>query len=295
MSDNRKPALSRRALLGGAGAAAALASFGLPGTASADPGGPDPESHGRHHLRFAGFNIHHGADVDDVVDLERIATIIAALDVDVIGLQEVDRFWQRSQYVDQPAWLADRLGMHAVFGANLLPGPEFPGDRDREYGTAILSRWPIVDWDNTYLPRFDEHEQRGLLRARIKAPGTAVTFLNTHLQHDNDPEREAQASAIVELAGRRPRNTVLVGDFNTEPDTVAHGIVSRAFTDTWSRIGDGPGYTYQAPDPTVRIDYLWVGNGPGFAPVSMQTVTDDPTASDHLPVVGDFRVRRGRH
>jgi endonuclease/exonuclease/phosphatase family metal-dependent hydrolase len=50
------------------------------------------------------FNIHHGRGTDDVLDLERIAGVIAGSGAGIAGLQEVDRdFAERSDWTDQPA------------------------------------------------------------------------------------------------------------------------------------------------------------------------------------------------
>jgi endonuclease/exonuclease/phosphatase family metal-dependent hydrolase len=79
-------------------------------------------------LKTLTFNIHHGAGVDGKLDLERVARTIEASGASVVGLQEVDRYFDaRSNWVDQPAWLAARLKMDYVFAANLDWEPLEPG------------------------------------------------------------------------------------------------------------------------------------------------------------------------
>jgi endonuclease/exonuclease/phosphatase (EEP) superfamily protein YafD len=68
-----------------ASAIAVLVTLLSPATASA--GVPDRP------LRVLTYNIHHGVGEDGVLDLERIARVIADSGADVIGLQEVDRHW----------------------------------------------------------------------------------------------------------------------------------------------------------------------------------------------------------
>src|SRR5690606_17836494 len=210
------PVLSRRTLLGGAGLGLGGA-FLAAGPASADVTTGRPNRT----LRLATFNIHHGASPDDVLDLERTASVIRAMRVDVVGLQEVDRHWgERSDFVDQAAWLGRRLGFHHAYGANLDEDPPEPGRPRRQYGTAILSRWPILRARNTFLPRFEDHEQRGLLEALIRVRDRRIRFACTHLQHNDERERQAQAEAIVDLLGGADlQRTVLVGDLNAVPDT----------------------------------------------------------------------------
>jgi len=51
-------------------------------------------------VRLASYNIQYGRGRDGVFDLQRIATAVDG--ADVIALQEVERYWQRSGMRDQP-------------------------------------------------------------------------------------------------------------------------------------------------------------------------------------------------
>ena len=285
----RSPSLSRRTLFAGIGTGVLGASLGLPEKVSAEE-----TQDGRRHLRVATFNIHHGADPHDLLDLERVAAVIESMDLDIVGLQEVDRFWPRSNFVDQPQWLGRRLRMWTAYGANLVLPPEDGTDetarRDREYGTLVLSKWPILTKSNVLLPKFPDGEQRGLMKTTIVTPVGPVHFANTHLQHNDPAEREVQADAIVALLGPTPRRTILVGDFNAEAGTPEIDVIDTAVDDVWDAVGDGPGHTYDTIDPTVRIDYVWASAD--VVPRSAHVVTDDPLASDHLPVVAEYGFRR---
>lgn len=279
------PVLSRRTLLGGAGLGLGGA-FLAAGPASADVTTGRPNRT----LRLATFNIHHGASPDDVLDLERTASVIRAMRVDVVGLQEVDRHWsERSDFVDQAAWLGRRLGFHHAYGANLDEDPPEPGRPRRQYGTAILSRWPILRARNTFLPRFEDHEQRGLLEALIRVRDRRIRFACTHLQHNDERERQAQAEAIVDLLGGADlQRTVLVGDLNAVPDTPEIRTLTEVLDDCWERVGDGPGYTYDSTQPDRRIDYVLAS--PDLRPLRAEVYAGDPPASDHLPVVAEYAL-----
>ena len=274
--------ISRRTLIGG-GLGLATGAIALATPASASPFTT---------VRVATFNIHHAAGGDAVVDLERIAGFIDDMDVDVVGLQEVDRHWsERSDWADQPAALGKLLGMRAVYGANLDLDPPAEGQPRRQYGTAILSRKPILRWKNTLLPKFPAGEQRGLLQATIEVGGARITFANTHLQHNNAEERAAQANAIVELLD--DRRTLLVGDLNATAEQPEIQTLTDVYADSWAAVGEGPGYTYDAADPHARIDFVLAS--PDVRPVGAWVVTEAAAASDHLPVVVEYRVRKGTH
>src|SRR6185503_8101865 len=100
-------------------------------------------------LRVMTYNIHAGHG-----DIDRTAATIRALSPDIVGLQEVDVHWSdRSGFVDQASRLGESLGITVRFA----PIYELPGTGDtapkREFGVAVLSRFPIVAWENDTLTR----------------------------------------------------------------------------------------------------------------------------------------------
>lgn len=252
------------------------ASFAMP--AAAAPRAPDRP------LSVATYNIHHGVGVDGVLDLRRIAEEIATSGAEIVGLQEVDRHWSgRSDWADQAEQLAELLGMHVVYGANLDRDPPSEGAPRRQYGTAILSRYPILEWSNTALPNLGG-EQRGLLEALVEVRGVRVRVLNTHLQHNSAEERAAQTQAIAERIDAIDEPVVLPGDLNAQPDDAEMEALQQRLDDAWVRGGVGDGLTYSADNPRTRIDYIMVSRD---VDVSNAVVHDSP-ASDHLPVAAEL-------
>ena len=227
-------------------------------------------------LTLLSYNIHSGVGVDGVLDLGRIADVIAASGADLVALQEVDRFRRaQSRFEDQPGVLAERLGFHLAYAANLDDEPAHPGAPRAQYGTALLSRRPLEGGTNTLLPCFPGSEQRGLLGADLDLDDTTLRVLGTHLQWDTETERSRQAEAIVATLDERP--TVLLGDLNTTPGSTAYTCLAGRLTDAWTVVGDGAGYTFDAEPPPRRIDYVWVGGG--VRAVSAQVIRS--AASDH--------------
>ena len=69
-------------------------------------------------IKIVTYNIQFGRGRDSKVDLGRI--IDAVRGADVIALQEVDRFWTRSDMVDQVEVLVDAFpGYDYAFGAGV--------------------------------------------------------------------------------------------------------------------------------------------------------------------------------
>ncbi|WP_318183945.1 endonuclease/exonuclease/phosphatase family protein [Metabacillus idriensis] len=91
------------------------------------------------------FNIHHGRGMDKQLDLFRIAEVIEKSDADIIGLNEVYKYFsKRSGYEDQISWLAKQLNMNQTFCPSLSLTSK-NSTNVRQYGNALLSRYPIVN------------------------------------------------------------------------------------------------------------------------------------------------------
>lgn len=242
-------------------------------------------------IRVMSFNIHHGADGGDVLDLDRIAREIESSGAQIVGLQEVDRHWSaRSAYQDQAAWLAERLNMHYAYAANLDLDPE-PGHTDRrQYGTAVLSKYPILSSENHLLTNIQyaekPTEQRGLLETVINVEGNHISFYNTHLDHRRSEQRQLQVKEILGITSGSGRPSLLVGDLNAIPTSTEMQQLMTRFTDVFAALGQDTDYTMPVENPVSRIDYI-LGHGdirPRFAEVIRTT------ASDHLPIIADVSV-----
>jgi endonuclease/exonuclease/phosphatase family metal-dependent hydrolase len=271
-----------------AAALAASAALAVSATATAAPA---VETTGEDDVRVMSFNIHHGADGAENLDLERIARDIEATGSEIIGLQEVDNHWSsRSDFVDQAAWLADRLDMHYTYAANLDRDPAEGQIERRQYGTAILSEYPILESENHLLTNIEyaerPTEQRGLLEAVINVEGNHISFYNTHLDHQRSEQRQSQVKEILAIAEESNRPSVLVGDLNAVPTSPEMQDILTQFTDAFAVLGQDADYTIPVENPTRRIDYVLTQGDiePTYAEV-LHT-----TSSDHLPIIADLTI-----
>ncbi|MFE1075658.1 endonuclease/exonuclease/phosphatase family protein [Streptomyces sp. NPDC058783] len=250
-------------------------------------------------LRVATYNIHAGAGSDGVFDLDRQAAALRALDADVIGLQEVDVHWgARSRGLDVAGELAGRLGMRVSFAPIYSLDPVTAGEPRREYGVAVLSRFPIRSATNHEITRLSTQDENpvpapapGFGEVTLKVRGVPVQVFVTHLDYRADPAvREAQvadtrrimARERAELPGARQ---FLLGDFNAEPSAPELAPLWKELRDA----GAGTPDTYPAGAPVKRIDYVAVGEGVRVRDVA---VPREPTASDHRPVVAEVSLAR---
>lgn len=276
-------------------------------------------------VRVMTYNIKHGQGNDEcedeqgaegtppasqcAVDLERTAEVIASQEPDIVALQEVDRSWARSGGVDQPTELVQSLDMNACFGSNLDHEPDEHADEPHQYGTLILSVYPILSCDNTFLPTPEGWEQRGLLEVRVEIDGVGeVAILNTHLQAGREGEndeavrqRTEQADTIAARIADLDVPVILMGDFNAEPDDDELSSLrdpELGLLDAWQVAGDEEldGYTSPAsPDEDAerRIDVIFVSSDLEVVSAEVPVTDDSRISSDHYPVVADLNQERG--
>ena len=271
--------------------AALLALTPLWPTASATPA-----SHHEVPLRVLSYNIHTGIGSDGALDLARTAAVIRDSRADVVGLEEVDVHWDaRSDFRDQARDLARLLDMRVFFAPIYNLPPPAEGTPRRQYGVAILSRYPIRHAENHWITRLSTQEPNpvpepapGFAEAVVLVRGVPVHVYTTHLDFRADPAvREAQVADTLRILGEDPRGArqVLLGDFNAEPAAPELAPLWTRLSDVWTAAE--PGFTYPADVPAKRIDFVTVSTG--IHPRGAQVV--DTLASDHRPVVADLALR----
>ncbi|NNK49168.1 MAG: hypothetical protein HKP01_09880 [Gemmatimonadetes bacterium] len=235
-------------------------------------------------VRILAYNVKHGLGMDGQVALERIASVIRELAPDVVTLQEIDSVTTRTGLEDQATRLGELTGMRAIFGGFM----DYGGGR---YGMALLSRYPIVEWDNHRLP--DGAEPRSALAARIELlrPGYGeapqLVVVGVHL-YANAAERLAQAERLVELFAGETAPVVLAGDFNSIPDSK----VLRLLEDQggWRvPAKTGPAFTFPSVVPDREIDFIMFRPAGRFA-VREHRVVPEAEASDHRPVLLELEL-----
>ncbi|HEX2980276.1 MAG TPA: endonuclease/exonuclease/phosphatase family protein [Anaerolineaceae bacterium] len=227
-------------------------------------------------LKVMTYNIHQGLDAGIHMDLEEIIQVIVEQNPDVIGLNEVNRGRANNGYVDTLGLLSHRLNMPYVYGGNFADG---------QYGNAILSRYPILEWENTHY-QVNTTEVRGIVHAIIDTKPAALQVFSTHLDHigSKNNARAAQIDEALRLWDNAP-HTLLMGDLNATPDAVElAALYDTSLVDVLEASGHGEDYTFWNP-PDDRIDYIFATPDLPFDTVNILPVK----ASDHLPVIVVFK------
>jgi endonuclease/exonuclease/phosphatase family metal-dependent hydrolase len=232
-------------------------------------------------------------------NLEPVAKIIAAHAPDIVGLQEVDQFRQRSAGMNQPVWLSEHLKMNVAFAPaySVATGAA----RDEHYGVALLARQPILPHERFLLfkpdysqshPQYPRYfsEQRVLLYVPVTLGNRQIHVFVTHLGLTKD-QRQQQAKQIVETAASHPGPKILMGDFNAEPDEPWMAALSSLFRDALAVVKTSPEARKSFPagtQPRGSIDYIFVS--PDFRVLSACVIRDVTLASDHNPVLAELEL-----
>ncbi|HEY9262103.1 endonuclease/exonuclease/phosphatase family protein [Chitinophaga sp.] len=227
------------------------------------------------------YNIHHGENMKQVLDLQGIANVILATNPDLVALQEVDSATDRTGQTDQLKVLASITGMYTYFVKALDLG-------GGGYGTGILSRYPIENGTTMPLPSTKGNEPRAAGIVTIKLPGdSSLRFVTTHLDAGKQAtDRVAQANALADYFRETGIPTILAGDFNALPASKEITVLKHVFTDATSQMGP----TFPSDSPRIKIDYIMV------TPKHKWTITgariiEETVASDHRPVLCELELK----
>lgn len=180
------------------------------------------------------------------MDLDALGRSVAALEADVVGLQEVDRGMVRTGRQDVAARAGRDAGMDARFGRAIRRMDL------GEYGNALLTKGTFVWSHPVRLPRqARRHERRSAFVARIEVGGITWTVGATHLSLVR-AEAVEQLALVLGLLEDEDAPRVLLGDLNLLPEDALPVIESLG----WSAATTGPSYPSWSPE--ICIDYVLV-------------------------------------
>jgi endonuclease/exonuclease/phosphatase family metal-dependent hydrolase len=248
----------------------------------------DPER-----VRIGTYNVHGGFDEFYANSLESIARTIQQSGANVVLLQQVEGGRLTSFGVDQPLWLARRLGMDTRF---------YPTNEGLQ-GLAVLSNIEIVYDDGA--PLTSVSQQTGLQRVQVRPDAGVITLYNTWLgylletgdgrtleQQEQDQVRQLnEIFALIRLQhpdGNLGR-TVVGGTFNNIPDSPLLDQMRKAgFSDPFAGLPLELAATFvRTGYPRARLDYLWTRSLGYIGGNAMDT-----TASDHRMAVIEAIIRQ---
>jgi endonuclease/exonuclease/phosphatase family metal-dependent hydrolase len=227
---------------------------------------------------------------------KRKETILQSLQenqADIVLLQAVKQDPRVGDGLDQAAQLLAQLPEHQFY--TYQPATTYQdGSQD---GSAILSRYPIEAADYlhlTLLPGLEDPNQRVLLTALINTPAGPLRCFNAHFSWVYEQAKLNIEEALPYMrAFREP--AVMAGDFNTSPEVdLLDGLRQEGWMDAWNRLHfDQLGPTFEAPTPTLRIDYIWLNQAlaPGLQDIQIISCEGEDQVSrlsDHFGLLASL-------
>jgi endonuclease/exonuclease/phosphatase family metal-dependent hydrolase len=215
-------------------------------------------------IRVVTFNIKYSKEIEKAIDL--IENTPGLRGADILLLQEMD-----ATGVHQ---IAFALGMCYVY----YPATVHPSS-GRDFGDAILSRWPITNDRKIILPhngRFGK-TQRIAVTGTITVHGREIQLYSLHLAtwiEASFKHRKDQARAVVKDAKRVPDRVIVGGDLNSHD-------VGEVFTE-----GGFAWPTREVGRTAVngKLDHIFLRGLGLMDSSSVGVVHDNKGASDHRPV-----------
>lgn len=248
-------------------------------------------------MRLVTFNLWSGrSSTRKGIDLNLLRAAITELDPDILALQEVDRSQSRSQRADLAEIAAETMGARDHRFVPTLAGTpgalwSLAGPASHvpsEYGIALLSRFPVLRWQDISLPALRPgfrvmlpvlrqrltvgEEPRAAIVGHLDTPSGPLAVVNTHLTWvPGSGIRQLQE--VVRVLGEISDPVLLVGDLNM------WGRLPRMITG-YQPLATHP--TYPAAKPRRQLDHVLLrGRGPRV--LASRTVR--LPISDHLALV----------
>jgi endonuclease/exonuclease/phosphatase family metal-dependent hydrolase len=241
-------------------------------------------------FKVATYNIHKGHSMVRGCSLSQLKTGLSELDADIVCLQEVQETSRRHH---------SSLTAHGASQITALQNGKYPYvayEANAVYshghhGNAILSRYPIREWQNIDV---SDHrlEQRGLLHAIIEHPRLGdVHVLCAHFGLFK-VSRVRQASALamhVERYIAADAPLIIAGDFNDWNLHVHHLLTQRLHVvDTVELIHQQHvARTFPAHLPWFKLDRLYVRNL-RVNDAQVHSGREWRTRSDHAPITASL-------
>jgi endonuclease/exonuclease/phosphatase family metal-dependent hydrolase len=156
-------------------------------------------------IKVVSFNIKLADRIEPAIEVLRTE---ALRDADVISLQEMDEAGVER--------IARALNLNYIY----YPGSIHP-TRQRYYGPAILSRWPITETRKLILPHtsWSRHQRRNVTAASVTVRGSCLRVYAIHLETQaqaSSRQREDQVDVVLADAETTSCPVVIAGDFNSK-------------------------------------------------------------------------------
>jgi endonuclease/exonuclease/phosphatase family metal-dependent hydrolase len=220
-------------------------------------------------LTVVSYNIWFAENIDQaVLELKEIKT---QQEVDILLLQEMDEAGTEQ--------IARELQLNYIY----FPAAIEP-TYGKNFGNAVLSRWPIVDSQKLILPHrsLSNRMNRIATRATIQVHGADILVYSIHTESifTLPHFRKDQYTTILNDLDPEAKLVIIGGDFNSFTEAEVQEIEKVYEQSGFVRASEGSGDTIVKYGIGVSSDHIFTK---GFV-VEETGKLPEATASDHLPI-----------
>ena len=271
-----------------------------------------------HFFYDGGPNVHvSNSMVQDTMD--KIGTLLAQKNIDIITLQEVDRNSKRTQGIDQVRGLKQILRHHSAASATYFKAPFVPIPTSNPLGKVHTDLVTLASAQIQYAYRYqlallNESKlrqsfnlKRAILETEFRTAKGPLFVANTHLSAFSfqDGTQHKQVGQLQEWINTRPAGTrwIITGDFNLLPisDNPERLLTPKQYHDTEHNplaalipkykhvfVDNEPTYLpYGHSRADRKLDFILYSDG---IKVDEAQIWDEVHLSDHLPLWAKFTL-----
>ncbi|HDN58965.1 MAG TPA: hypothetical protein ENF20_03310 [Candidatus Marinimicrobia bacterium] len=230
------------------------------------------------------YNMGHGINFEGYYTIVSIARLLRALSPDIVFLYDVDVGVERSFGDDQVRKIAAGLGMEYTFGKLEKIGKGWNG-------FAVLTKYPIVFSELKLERGIDGEIAAGILHVILRLNNKRTHIYSVYFKKDSSAF-ETSFRELMDLVVKRgvSKYTIIASDFYVEPSQKIIDDFKYYFRNTSVKCA-GECYNYPSVEPTMILDYIFVGEG--FDVLSHRVFDADicKSAGRYLPVVCRLKMK----
>ena len=162
---------------------------------------------------------------------------------------------------------------------------------DKDFGNAILSKWPIINDQKIILPKLGTGNlQRIAVGATLLIDHTKVTVFCVHMKmFVRHHERRIPIDRIIEAIEPATKHCIIAGDFNTFSKSNCQAIMQPLREADFRLATDTIGWTYKhwyLFNKKSTLDHIFTR---GMSVVDIGKVINH-LPSDHIPIWGNLKL-----
>jgi endonuclease/exonuclease/phosphatase family metal-dependent hydrolase len=243
-------------------------------------------------------------------NLEKVLVETKKVDPDMIAFQEIDYNASRSYGINQQEEIA-KLGYgfraQAVnWDEQYVPFPYWPMSNHFGKvvsGQSIISKYPLKAHQRVVLERVADasfyrdafYLERLAQVVKVTLNNQEVVLINVHLEAFDKTTRANQFQEVLALFNQYKADfpTILLGDFNSKARD-ENAVIQQLFN--MQNVGNAAfndenlANTFDTKDLFERIDYIFYTKN-SIEYISGKVLTEFEQASDHLPVLMEFKLK----